>query len=82
MPKLTLEMFDSPPEVGQKVNIKGEILSIDEDGTVEVSYDEISSQSESEKETESDGEGSEDMMDAESDVEKSFRKFTKDKTGE
>lgn len=77
MPKLTLEMFDSPPEVGQKVNIKGEVLSIDDDGNVEVSYDEVTS---SKKETET--VESDDSMDSDSEVEKSFRRYSKEKTGE
>jgi len=42
MPSLKIDMFDSPPSVGDKVQVDGEVKSIDEKaGTVEVSYDKV-----------------------------------------
>lgn len=79
MPKLTLEMFESPPEIGQEVTVKGIVQTIDDDGNVGISYDEVASVPMEEVEEVEDDEG----MDGEMDVEKSFRKFQKDqKMGE
>lgn len=43
MPKLNIEMFETPPKEGDKVKVIGVVKSIDpESGDVEVSYDEVS----------------------------------------
>lgn len=43
MPKLSIDMFDESPKVGDKVRVIGKINHIDEDsGEVDVSYDKVS----------------------------------------
>lgn len=42
MPKLDMDMFDSPPTVGDKVTVTGEVKSINKkNGDVEVTYDRV-----------------------------------------
>lgn len=41
MPKLTVDMFDSEPHVGDKVKVTGVIKSISDSGEVEASYDKV-----------------------------------------
>lgn len=43
MPKLDLDMFDSPPKVGDSIRVTGKVKDINQDtGEVEVSYDDVS----------------------------------------
>lgn len=49
MPTLNLDQFESPPSVGDKVTVKGEIESIDTaTGEVEVTYDSVTVKSSNE----------------------------------
>lgn len=42
MPKLSIEMFENPPEVGDQVTVTGKVESIDKDtGEVEITYDKV-----------------------------------------
>lgn len=43
MPNINVEMFDSPPSVGDRVTVTGEVQNIDGEGNVEISYDEVTS---------------------------------------
>lgn len=43
MPRISIDMFDESPKVGDKVKVMGKVKSINEDtGEVEVSYDDVS----------------------------------------
>lgn len=45
MPQLDLDMFKNPPEIGDKITVKGKVESIDEDtGSVDVSYDTVTNE--------------------------------------
>lgn len=42
MPNINLDEFDDAPDIGDKVTVKGKVLSIDEEtGEVEISYDSV-----------------------------------------
>lgn len=42
MPKIDIEEFDEAPDIGDKVIVKGKVISIDEEsGEVEISYDSV-----------------------------------------
>src|SRR5690348_15694581 len=53
MPNINVSMFDSPPSVGDRVTVTGDVQSIDKDGNVEISYDEVTSVPEENDETDS-----------------------------
>lgn len=42
MPKIDIDMFDDEPKVGDRVKVVGKVKSIDDDGMVEISYDDVS----------------------------------------
>lgn len=42
MPTIPLDEFDDAPDIGDRVIVKGKVISIDEDtGEVEISYDSV-----------------------------------------
>lgn len=42
MPNINLDEFDDAPDIGDRVIVKGKVLSIDEEtGEVEISYDSV-----------------------------------------
>ena len=50
MPTINLDEFDDAPDIGDKVIVKGKVLSIDEDtGEVEISYDSVKIRNEKRK---------------------------------
>lgn len=42
MPEIDIDMFDDEPKVGDRVKVLGKVKSIDDDGMVEISYDDVS----------------------------------------
>lgn len=42
MPEIDIDMFDDEPKVGDRVKVVGKVKSIDDDGMVEISYDDVS----------------------------------------
>lgn len=64
MPKLNIEDFETPPQVGQTVRVEGKVKSIDEDsGEVDVSYDKIEITEGSDNESDEGSEDSEESGD-------------------
>lgn len=53
MPNISLDEFDDAPDIGDKVTVKGKVLSIDEEtGEVEISYDSVKIRGEKKKDKE------------------------------
>lgn len=42
MPRLDIDMFENEPKVGDRVKVMGKVKSIDDEGMVEISYDDVS----------------------------------------
>lgn len=50
MPTIPIEEFDEAPDLGDKVTVKGKVISIDEEsGEVEISYDSVKVRNEKRK---------------------------------